>query len=119
MNASTPAAFPHQIAALGMGETRSPTSADSSRSRCQLRPRARIEENRTASHRAPGATRVVVCGPVVKATLARTATMTAKKAAVVTISRVASSMRTSFQKTRAAARTKAGGAAVTATVDEA
>jgi hypothetical protein len=40
--------------------------------------------------------------------------MTAKKAAVVTISRVASSMRTSFQKTRAEARTNPGAAEGTA-----
>jgi hypothetical protein len=54
---------------------------------------------------------VVVCGPVVKATLARTATITAKKAAVVTISRVDSSIWTSFQNTRADARAKPGGPA--------
>src|SRR5580698_2772446 len=99
MNASTPALLPHQIAARGMGETRSPTNADSSRSRCQLRPRARTDENTTASQRAPGATRVVVCGPVAKATLARIATSAAKKAAVVTISRVAASIRRSLRKT--------------------
>ena len=37
-----------------------------------VRPRARTEENAMASQRAPGATRVVVSGPVVNATLAST-----------------------------------------------
>ena len=79
--ASTPAALPHQMAARGMGDTRRPTSADSSRSRCQVRPRASTEEKAMASQSAPGATRVVVSGPVAKATLARIATSAAKKAA--------------------------------------
>ncbi len=99
MKARTPPALPHQIAARGMGETSRPTSADSSRSRCQVRPSASTDENTTASQSAPGATRVVVCGPVAKATLARMATSAAKNAAVVTISRVATSMRRSFRKT--------------------
>ncbi len=50
----TPAAFPHQIAARGTGETNSPASALSSRSRCQLRASAKIDENAMASHKGPG-----------------------------------------------------------------
>ena len=59
-----------------------------------------------ASQSAPGATRVVVSGPVVKARLAMMATSAAKKPAVVTISRVASSMRRSLARTASAPRVK-------------
>src|SRR5262249_53526576 len=58
--------------------------------------------------------RVVVCGPVVNATLAMIATSAAKKPAVVTISRVASSIARSFRKTAMAPR-MAAAAAVTGT----
>ena len=59
-----------------------------------------------ASQSAPGATRVVVSGPVVKERLAMMATSAAKKPAVVTISRVATSMRRSLARTASAPRTK-------------
>jgi hypothetical protein len=98
-NPSTPSALPHQMAARGTGVTSSPSSADSSRSRCHVRPSARMEEKAIESQSAPGATRVVVSGPVANEMLAMTATSAAKKPAVVTISLVATSMRRSFART--------------------
>src|SRR3984957_8183 len=97
------------MAARGTGETRRPRSADSSRSRCQLLPSARMEAKAMDSHSAPGATRTVTSGPVVKARLAMMATMTAKKPAVVTISRVAISMRRSLASTASVPRTNPAG----------
>lgn len=112
-NASTPAALPAKSDARGRGDTSRPISADSSRSRCHVRPMASTDANVTLSQMTPGATDVFP-SPTVNATDESTATRIAKNPAVVTTSPVFSSRRRSFSNTSMACETNPGRARVRA-----
>jgi hypothetical protein len=71
-----------------------------------------------ASQSAPGATRVVVSGPVANEMLAMMATSAAKYPAVTTISRVDASMRRSLPRTASVPETNPGGVALAEVGDD-
>jgi len=56
--------FAREMALRATGAAKSPSNAPSSRSRCQLRPRASTEQNATLSQITPAATTAWVEGPV-------------------------------------------------------
>jgi hypothetical protein len=78
------------------GATNKPSSADSSRSRCQVLPRAKTAENASDSQITPAATMRPLAGPPKNDREAMITTSSAKKPLVITTSPVLSSIARSF-----------------------
>ncbi len=91
-------AFPRKIEARGIGATRSPVSADSSRSRCHTRPNESVAAKKIVIQMVPAAVAAFVLSLTWNAMLARKPTTMENTPAVATISPVRRSMRTSFLK---------------------